>query len=188
MTGTLTNGNVHVISRGNASEGILAVADQLSSADAMSFNGDDPVGLFKNGVLIDIFGNFGGTNNFENATYRRKPTVSNPTTAFNLAGEWDAYPTDNIVDLGSHTTQLSINDFEENSFSFFPNPVKSNQVYFNSRFPLKVEIYAITGELVINTLLKNREKALNILSLNSGLYIVKMTSDFGVQMKKLIRQ
>ncbi|MDA9970539.1 endonuclease [Flavobacteriaceae bacterium] len=188
LTGTLTNGNVHVISRGNASAGILAVADQLSSADAMSFNGDDPVGLFKNGVLIDIFGNFGGTNDFENATYRRKSTVSNPTTAFNLAGEWDAYPTDNIADLGSHTTPLSIIDLEENSFSFFPNPVESNQVYFNSRLPLKVEIYAVTGELVINILLENREKALNISSLNSGLYIVKMTSDFGVQVKKLIRQ
>jgi len=188
LTGTLTNGNVYVISRGNASEGTLAVADQLSSADAMSFNGDDPVGLFKNGVLIDIFGNFGGTNNFENATYRRKPTVNNPTTAFNLAGEWDAYPTDNIADLGSHTTPLSINDFEENSFSFFPNPVKSNQVFFNSTLSLKVEVYTITGELVINILLENREKALNISSLNSGLYIVKMTSEFGVQVKKLIRQ
>ena len=146
------------------------------------------MGLFKNGVLIDIFGNFGGTNNFENATYRRKPTVNNPTTAFNLAGEWDAYPTDNIADLGSHTTPLSINDFEENSFSFFPNPVKSNQVFFNSTLSLKVEVYTITGELVINILLENREKALNISSLNSGLYIVKMTSEFGVQVKKLIRQ
>ena len=96
LTGTLATGNVHVISRGNASAEILAVADQLSSADAMSFNGDDPVGLFKNGVLIDIFGNFGGTNNFENATYRRKSTVINPTTAFDLVGEWDAYPTMNI--------------------------------------------------------------------------------------------
>ena len=188
LTGTLTNGNVHVISRGNASAGILAVADQLSSADAMSFNGDDPVGLFKNGVLIDIFGNFGGTNDFENATYRRKSTVSNPTTAFNLAGEWDAYPSDNIADLGSHTTPLDMNDLEENRVSFFPNPVESNQVFFNSRLPLKVDIYAVTGKLIINTLLENRTKSLDVSSLTSGLYIVKMTSDFGVQVKKLIRQ
>ena len=188
LTGTLTNGNVHVISRGNASEGILAVADQLSSADAMSFNGNDPVGLFKNGVLIDIFGNFGGTNNFADATYRRKATVSNPTTTFNLATEWDAYPEDNIEDLGNHTEPLSVNAINKKNVSFFPNPVKSNQVYFNSRLPLKVEIYAITGELVINILLENRTKYLDISALNSGLYIVRMTSDFGVQMKKLIRQ
>ena len=188
LTGTLANGNVHVISRGNASAEIVAVANQLSSGDAMSFNGDDPVGLFKNGVLIDIFGNFGGTNDFEDETYRRKPTVSNPTTAFNLAGEWDASGINNITDLGSHSTPLHTNDLQENSFSFFPNPVKSNQVFFKTTSLLKVEIYDITGKLIINILLKNRIKSLDISALNSGLYIVKMSNDFGVQVKKLIRQ
>ena len=188
LTGSISNGNVHVISRGNAAAEILSVADQLSGADAMLFNGNDPVGLFKNGTLIDIFGNFGGTNNFENTTYRRKSTVSNPTTAFNLASEWDAFPQDNIDDLGSHSTTFGFNNIEENSFSFFPNPVKSNQVFFESTSLLKVEIYAITGELVISTVLKNHSKSLDISALNSGLYIVKMSNDFGVQVKKLIRQ
>ena len=130
LTGTLATGNVHVISRGNASAATVALADQISSGDAMSFNGDDPVGLFKNGVLIDIFGNFGGTNNFANATYRRKQTVINPTTVFDLTGEWVTSTIDDISDLGSHSTPLEINDFDENSFSFFPNPVKSNQIFF----------------------------------------------------------
>ena len=188
LTGTLANENVHVISRGNASAGILAVADQLSSADAMSFNGDDPVGLFKNGVLIDIFGNFGGTNDFGDATYRRKSTVINPTTAFDLVGEWDVYGNEDITDLGSHSTSLGLDTLVENNFSFFPNPVKSNQIYFNSTPSLKVEIYSLTGELILDTLLKNRTKSLDISALNSGLYIVKMTSDFGVKVKKLVRQ
>ena len=42
----LATGNVHVISRGNASAETVALADQISSGDAMSFNGDNPVGLF----------------------------------------------------------------------------------------------------------------------------------------------
>jgi len=188
LTGSIANGNVHVVSRGNASQEILAVADQLSSADAMLFNGDDPIGLFKNGVLIDIFGNFGGTNEFENVTYRRKSTVSNPTTAFNLAGEWDVYDINNVTDLGSHSTTFGINNPEENSFSFFPNPVESNQLFFNSMSLLKVEVYSITGELIIDTFLKNRTKSLDISILSSGLYIVRMTHNFGVQVKKLIRQ
>jgi len=189
LTGSIANGNVHVVSRGNASQEILAVADQLSSGDAMSFNGDDPVGLFKNGVLIDIFGNFGGTNEFENVTYRRKSTVINPTTAFDLVGEWDAYDINNVTDLGSHSTPLEINDFDENSFSFFPNPVKSNQIFFKFASELKVEIYDITGKLIINTLLKDRTtKSLDVSALNSGLYVVKMSNNFGVQVKKLIRQ
>ena len=188
LTGSIANGNVHVVSRGNASQEILAVADQLSSADAMLFNGDDPVGLFKNGALIDIFGNFGGTNEFENVTYRRKSTVINPTTAFDLVGEWDAYDINNVTNLGSHSATFGINKPEENSFSFFPNPVESNQLFFNSASPLKVEVYSITGELIIDTFLKNRTKSLDISILSSGLYIVRMTHNFGVQVKKLIRQ
>lgn len=189
LTGTLATGNVHVISRGNASAATVALADQISSGDAMSFNGDDPVGLFKNGVLIDIFGNFGGTNNFANATYRRKQTVINPTTVFDLTGEWVTSTIDDISDLGSHSTPLEINDFDENRFSFFPNPVKSNQIFFKFTSELKVEIYDITGKLIINTLLKDHTtKSLDVSALNSGLYVVKMSNNFGVQVKKLIRQ
>ncbi len=188
LTGTLAHENVHVISRGNSSAEIVALANQLSSGDAMSFNGNDPIGLFKNGVLIDIFGNFGGTNEFENVTYRRKPTVINPTTAFDLVGEWDAYDINNVTGLGSHSTTFGINNPEENSFSFFPNPVESNQLFFNSASPLKVEVYSITGELIIDTFLKNRTKSLDISILSSGLYIVRMTHNFGVQVKKIIRQ
>jgi len=188
LTGTLAHENVHVISRGNSSAEIVALANQFSSGDAMSFNGNDPIGLFKNGVLIDIFGNFGGTNEFENVTYRRKSTVINPTTAFDLVGEWDAYDINNVTDLGSHSTTFGINNPEENSFPFFPNPVESNQLFFNSASPLKVEVYSITGELIIDTFLKNRTKSLDISILSSGLYIVRMTHNFGVQVKKLIRQ
>ena len=188
LTGSIADGNVHVIAKGNASPEILAAADQLSSADAMLFNGDDPVGLFKNGELIDIFGNFGGANSFENATYRRKSTVINPTTAFDLVGEWDAYDTNNITDLGAHSTTLEMDSFEELEFSFSPNPVQSNQVFFNATSSLKVEIYSLTGELVINAFLNHSTKALDISALNSGLYIVKMTANSGVSVKKLIRQ
>jgi endonuclease I len=135
LTGMLATGNVHVITRGNASAETVALADQISSGDAMSFNGDDPVGLFKNGVLIDIFGNFGGTNNFANATYRRKQTVINPTTVFDLAGEWVTSTTNDITDLGSHSAPLGSNDLQENSFSFFPNPARLNKLFFKSTRP-----------------------------------------------------
>ena len=121
--------------------------------------------------------------------YRRKQTVINPTTVFDLTGEWVTSTIDDISDLGSHSTPLEINDFDENSFSFFPNPVKSNQIFFKFTSELKVEIYDITGKLIINTLLKDRTtKSLDVSTLNSGLYVVKMSNNFGVQVKKLICQ
>jgi hypothetical protein len=130
----------------------------------------------------------GGTNEFENVTYRRKSTVINPTTAFDLAEEWDAYDTNDVTDLGSHSTTLGMDNFEELEFSFSPNPVHSNQVFFNATSALKVEIYSLTGELVINASLNHNTKALDISALNSGLYIVKMSTSTGVNVRKLIRQ
>ena len=187
LTGMLATGNVHVISRGNASAETVALADQISSGDAMSFNGDDPVGLFKNGVLIDIFGNFGGTNNFANATYRRKQTVINPTTVFDLAGEWVTSTTNDITDLGSHLAPLGSNDLQENSFSFFPNPARLNKLFFKSSRPLSIEVYSLTGKLILNTTIDS-SKSLDISSLNTGLFIIKMRSDYGTKIKKLIRE
>lgn len=187
LTGMLATGNVHVISRGNASAETVALADQISSGDAMSFNGDDPVGLFKNGVLIDIFGNFGGTNNFANATYRRKQTVINPTTVFDLAGEWVTSTTNDITDLGSHSAPLGSNDLQENSFSFFPNPARLSKLFFKSTRPLSIEVYSLTGKLILNTTIDS-SKSLDISSLNTGLFIIKMRSDSGTKIKKLIRE
>jgi hypothetical protein len=81
-----------------------------------------------------------------------------------------------------------MDSFEELEFSFSPNPVQSNQVFFNATSSLKVEIYSLTGKLVLNAFLNPSTKALDISALNSGLYIVKMSTNTGVNVKKLIRQ
>jgi hypothetical protein len=59
----------------------------------MTFNGNDAVGLFKNGVLIDIIGTFNyGTANFAaDVTLRRKNCYQRQT--FNLA-DWDTFASD----------------------------------------------------------------------------------------------
>ncbi|MDG1394015.1 MAG: endonuclease [Flavobacteriaceae bacterium] len=188
LTGTLESGNVHVIANTQAYQETLDRSNQTSDTDAISFNGNDPVGLFKNGVLIDFFGEIGGAYDFKNKTFRRKAAVKGPTTTFNLAGEWDEYETDTVTDLGTHTLSVTVNVLNETNVTLYPNPVQSNELYFNSNTPLNVEIYAITGKLILSENLKNSSKSIHISDLNSGLYIVKMTSDFGVQVKKLIRQ
>jgi hypothetical protein len=87
-----------------------------------------------------------------------------------------------------HTDPLNVSPIYKNSITFFPNPVKSNQIFFNSLTSLKVEIYTPKGELILDTLLKDSTKLIDISALNSGLYIVKMTTNFGVKVRKLIRQ
>ncbi len=106
LSGQLANGDVYVAANSNASSTILAVADFTSAGSELSFNGNDAVGLFKNGVLIDIIGPFnGGTSNFaKDQTLRRKETVTSPSITFDKAGEWDTFPKDTFNGLGSHTT------------------------------------------------------------------------------------
>ncbi len=104
LSGTLANNDVYVVANSSASTAIKNVADITSSSGAMSFNGNDPVGLFKNDVLIDIVGTFnGGSSNFaKDVTLRRKGDISSPNSTYTTA-EWDSYAQNTFDDLGSHT-------------------------------------------------------------------------------------
>ena len=188
LTGTLETGYVHVVVNSQAYQETLDRSNQISDTEAISFNGNDPVGLFKNGVLIDYFGELGGEFNFKDKTYRRKAFVKGPTTTFNLAGEWDEYEANNIVDLGTHTLTSNVTKNSQTNFTLYPNPAQTNTIYFTTNHPLNIKVYAVTGKLILNKLIRSDSKSLDISNLNKGLYIIKMTTNFGVQVKKLIRQ
>ena len=143
LIGSVANQDVHVITKGNAETALTSLADQLSSADAMLFNGDDPVGLFKNGTLIDVFGTFGGSNNYEDIVYRRKSSVDAPSTTFNLIGEWDAFPQGTYTDLGSHSQTLNSTNFNINTIKLYPNPVLGNIITINSKNTYSFSIYNV---------------------------------------------
>jgi len=118
LTGTLQSGDVLVIYNSSASADIIAVGDIAS--DVTYFNGDDAIGLFKNGELIDIIGTYqsdpgtawdvaGVTNATLDHTIVRKDavtvgntdwTASSGTTADN--SEWVVYAKDDISHLGWH--------------------------------------------------------------------------------------
>lgn len=121
LSGTLANNGIFVIANSSSSSSVLSVANLTSSADAMLFNGNDPVGLFKNGVLIDIVGTFNsGTADFaKDITLRRKSTIVSPNTIYTVS-EWDSFPIDTFDGLGTHSiageTQATTNVLFTNSF------------------------------------------------------------------------
>lgn len=185
LSGSITNADVHVVTRGNADSNLTALADQLSSGDAMSFNGDDPIGLFKNGVLIDIFGNFSGDNSFENATYRRKESVTNPTTTFDVNAEWDQYAQNTFDDLGFHNQSLSITETDKSDLKLFPNPLNgSNQVYINSLEMLSFKVFNLLGQQQISG--KTGNGVINLPKLKPGVYLVQLSVGSRKMMKRLI--
>ena len=153
----------------------------------LNFNGNDPIGLFKNGVLIDIIGEEGNSSNhIQNKTYRRKATVSEPNTRFD-SSEWDLLDADTFDDFGSHTSTLSTNTISFESFKMFPNPVNGDKIYFNTSVDSRVSIYTVLGKLVQSSKVTKTKNSIDISQFAKGIYLVKINSGKQFISKKLIK-
>ncbi len=103
LSGTLAQGQSFVIVNSSATQTILDKANLISNAAEMSFNGNDPVSLWKSGVLIDIVGTFNSTANYgKDITKIRNSNVSSPNTSYTTS-EWTDKPKDDASNLGTHT-------------------------------------------------------------------------------------
>ena len=142
LSGIIFKKDVYVIINGSSSlqklideaDFVQPNASQTNFGAPINFNGNDPVGLFKDGVLVDVIGTYnGGSANFAiNKTLRRKNGVTKPNTTFDIVNEWDSYPQDTVDDIGTHSTVLSVNTFENSGFTLFPNPVTSTLFITNT--------------------------------------------------------
>lgn len=124
LSGTLASDDVYAVCHSSATSTLSTACDASTSNTALNFNGNDPVGLFHNGTLIDIVGTFdGGSSNFAaNTTIVRKSTVTAGTTTYS-SGDWDSYASNTFTDVGSHTgsppasgaSDLMISEYAEGS-------------------------------------------------------------------------
>jgi endonuclease I/chitodextrinase len=193
---SIVPGDVFVVINGNADNSTLIAEADISVPNVdpdygapVSFNGNDPVGLFKNDVLIDIIGVFdGGSTDFaKDITLRRKSNITGPNMFYNH-NEWDSFVQDTVDDIGMHTSTLSVDNLFDSSFKMFPNPVKYNYIYFSNTQDLDVEIYDILGKKVLIDSITSIKDFINVSSLNKGIYLVKLNSRQGTITKKLIKQ
>jgi endonuclease I/chitodextrinase len=197
LSGTLTSGDVVVVINGAATDAtILAQADitvpnngTAPFGEPLNFNGDDPVGLFKDNALIDIVGvfNSGGGNFAQNTTLRRKSSVTGPTTTFDEPNEWDSFPINTVDDLGSHTSTASVGEDFLNSFVMYPNPTNGNTVYFSTKETLDITVYNLIGKKLLKGSVSENNNQLNISSLKSGIYIINVKSNTSSLTKKFIK-
>jgi endonuclease I/chitodextrinase len=191
-------GDVFVIVHADVSEQILLDEADLFGppnvdtspygfGSPMNFNGNDPVGLYKNGVLIDIIGEEDKTSDhIHNKTWRRKANITGPNTRFDET-EWEILAAGTIADFGSHTSTLSIADTFLSTFKMYPNPTNSNKVFFNLSENVQIQVYNVLGKKVLSTKLSTEDKTLNINALSKGVYIVRVTTGKQVIIKKLIK-
>ncbi|MEN8194340.1 MAG: T9SS type A sorting domain-containing protein, partial [Bacteroidota bacterium] len=79
--------------------------------------------------------------------------------------------------------EVSLNE----EFTIYPNPVKSTlSIDYNSDIKIEIiQLYNVLGKLVLED--NNNFQTINVESLQNGIYLVKITTDHGSLMKKIIK-
>lgn len=196
LSGTLATGSKFTIVNSSMASSCYPTssANISTTATELTFNGNDAVGLFKNGVLIDIIGTFnGGTANFAiDVTLRRKSTVTAPSATFNLASQWDSFTTDTCSNLGAKLVKNTSLETEETladskGIILYPNPSNGNfTIYFNNaEAPYSIEIISILGQKIFEK--SNIADSLSTINnLPKGIYIVRISKGSETFNKKII--
>lgn len=175
LSGTINSKSTYLIKNGSYALACSLGSAQSVAAAPMDFNGNDPIGLFKNGTLIDIVGTFnGGSANFAiDVDLRRKVIIPNTTYT---PSEWDSFAVDTCNNLGiaNPASLLSVEQTNNTSnLSIVPNPVKGDWLWVkNLKKQSDFEIIDISGKLVIKG--KTVSGGINVKLLPAGIYFLKI--------------
>ncbi|MEZ4839335.1 reprolysin-like metallopeptidase [Flavobacterium sp.] len=188
LSGTINNGAKFVIVHSSISTSCYnsSNANISTSVTAMTFNGNDPVGLFKNGVLIDVIGTFnGGSANFAaNTTLRRKASILSPSTTFNKTADWDSFSSNTCNGIGN---RLDESDENGSDFVLYPNPVKGDLLSIaNLEGDSTYVIYNMMGQELGTGKIENQ--SIYVGSLATGTYLIQISNETGSKTKAFIKQ
>ena len=109
---------------------------------------------------------FSGPNNLENGTTNAACTSPFP--------------------IGTYMNTLSVNDLSTSEFKIYPNPTSAGFVNItsNTADAMAVTVYDVLGKKVLNETVSNNR--LNVSTLNSGIYIMKISQNNATVTKKLV--
>ncbi|WP_298883711.1 endonuclease [uncultured Polaribacter sp.] len=194
LSGTINVNDVFVIIHPDADDSTLVnEADMVAPLGSnygapINFNGNDPVGLFKNDVLVDIIGVLNVTaKNYEDMTLRRKLTITSPNTTF-TSSEWDEFEIETYDGIGKYSNTASLNNSEFINFKIYPNPVNGNKVYFKLNTELNINVYNVLGKLIKTEKVNTKNNSIDVSNLAKGVYLLKINSTNQSIAKKLIRK
>ena len=190
LVGTIADQDVFVLAHSGFTS-IPVTPDQVSGGYPVDFNGNDPIGLFKDGVLIDIIGvlNGGSADFAANVTLVRKDFVTGPNTTFDLEGEWDSYPQNTFDYLGSHTVTLGVSNLKLKSIKLYPNPVKDFlHLDFDKETKIdEIKIFSILGKKIMQSEF-NSTNSIDVSNLQIGLYLIEISSENTSQFYKFLKE
>jgi len=192
--------------------------DVNASGGPADSNGDDQIAIFNaSDAIVDLFGVPGEDGNtptvtcheFEDGRAERKAGITLAVSTWNEA-EWnvwsDSTPASTCTShvtvaagLDANSTNFdpgswigastaSADQFDVTRFNLYPNPTKSDFVNITSTKAgaIQAQVFDFLGNQVLNSLVTNGR--LNVSSLNTGMYIVKLIQGTATTIKKLIIQ
>ena len=204
LTGSLADGGVFVVGHSSASGSISSVSDVLVNGGVMDFNGNDPIGLFKNGTLIDIIGTFnGGRSNFaRNVTLVRIAAVTDPNTTYTTS-EWDVYGNNTFSFLGAHdfgTPGARILESQSHLISearAWPNPFNDALLVgfeLAENAAIQVDIVNLMGQKVQKGIVIEsagtgyQEVKIHTSSLPAGMYLIQLRAGNEQQIIRVLKR
>lgn len=90
--------------------------------------------------------------------------------------------------LQGETTVLGAESFTPLAFDFFPNPTKNTITVQANTIIKSIELYDVQGRLLQTSTENNTSAVLDISQKSSGIYFLKITSDNGSKIEKIIKE
>jgi hypothetical protein len=145
------------------------------------------------GAELNLFFDCDGLDGSKGNTENTSPTADNVTVVSNF----DKYDKNGICKLTTEDMQLlgdskayncsgvSINNIDYANFTIYPNPISETLTIQTDIAVERVEIYNMLGQLVQA---ENNTKNINVSQLGAGLYTVKVTTNAGVKVQKIVKK
>ena len=122
-------------------------------------------------------------------------TISNINTTGNISIEFRLGATGTTSDRVKFDdlnwacyTVLGVDSFELSKIKIYPNPATENTLNITTDRDLNVSVFDILGKQILKDNVSNNNTNIDISSLNSGIYFVKLSSDEGTITRKFIKK
>lgn len=99
-----------------------------------------------------------------------------------------------FIDNNDYVTEIWGNPLTNESLSkleattIYPNPLKENFLNIETKEILNVEIFNVLGKSIFKRNVSPQNNKINVESLSKGVYLVRLSNEFGAITKKLIKQ
>lgn len=146
------------------------------------------VKLDENGNFNEDFGQGGIIINTLFTTYNRPYTTIEENGILTIATNsitCEEFNTPTVIQINSNG-QVSVEDFDNNAITLYPNPFKDTISLDNASNIASIELYDISGKLLGS--FSKPESNLNLSHLQQGVYLLKITTDVGASTRKIVKQ